>query len=45
MTKLFQNPCVIINSNLYRFGDQDMRTVEDLGKNIIAKCLGVKMEF
>ena len=21
MTKLFQNPCAIINSNLYRFGD------------------------
>ena len=45
MTKLFQDPCTIINSNLYRFGDPEMRTVEDLGKDTIAKCSEGKMEF
>ena len=30
MTKLFSNPSFIINSNLNRFGDPNMRTVDDL---------------
>ena len=30
MTKLFTNPSMIVNSNLYRFGDPNMKTVEDL---------------
>ena len=45
MTKLFPNPCMIINSNLYRFGDPEMRTVEDLEKDTIAIFLRLrKME-
>ena len=45
MTKLFHNPCVIINSNLYRFGDPEMRTVEDLEKDTIARCSRGELEF
>ena len=36
---------MIINSNLYRFGDPEMRTVEDLEKDTIARCSRGMMEF
>ena len=38
MTKLFTNPSLIVNSNLYRFGDPNMKKVEDLEMDTIAKC-------
>ena len=45
MTKLFTNPSLIVNSNLYRFGDPNMRTVEDLEMDTIARCSKGELEF
>ena len=45
MTKLFTNPSLIINSNLYRFGDPNMRTVDDLEIDTIARCSKGELEF
>ena len=45
MTKLFANPSMIVNSNLYRFGDPNMKTVEDLEKDTIARCSKGELEF
>ena len=45
MTKLFTNLSLIVNSNLYRFGDPNMKTVEDLEMDTIARCSKGELEF
>ena len=38
MTKLFSDPSQIINSKLYRFGDPNMKTIDDLDIDTIGTC-------
>ena len=37
MTKLFKDPCSIINSDFYRHGDENLKKVSDLEKDTVAK--------
>ena len=37
MTKLFRNPCAIINSDLYRFGDANMGKVSNLERDTLTR--------
>ena len=36
MTNMFRNPCAIINSDLYRFGDSEMGNVSNLERDTVA---------
>ena len=45
MTKLFTNRSLIVNSNLYIFGDPNTKTVEDLEMDTIARCSKGELEF
>ena len=38
MTKLFRDPCAIINSSLYRFGDENMGKVSNLEMDTVARA-------
>ena len=37
MTKLFRDPCSIINTTFYRHGDENMEKVSDLEKDTVVK--------
>ena len=37
MTKLFKDPCSIINSDFYRHGDKNLEKVSDLEKDTVAE--------
>ena len=45
MTKLFRNPCAIINSDLYRFGEADMGKVSNLERDTVARVSNGVFEF
>ena len=45
MTKLFKDPCSIINSKFYRYGDENMRKISDLEEDIVAKVSKGTFEF
>ena len=45
MTKLFQDPCSIINTTFYRHGDENMKKVSDLEKDTVAKVENGILEF
>ena len=45
MTKLFSDPCKIINSQLYRFGDPRMKTINDLDADTIGTCTKGEFQF
>ena len=45
MTKLFSDPCKIINSQLYRFGDPGMKTINDLDVDTIGTCAKGEFQF
>ena len=36
MTKVFKNPCSIINSEFYRHGDSNPKTIKDLETDTVA---------
>ena len=45
MTKLFRDPCAIINSSLYRFGDENMGKVSNLETDTVARAPKGVFEF
>ena len=45
MTKLFCDPCKIINSQLYRVGDPKMKTTDDLDADTIGTCMKGEFQF
>ena len=45
MTKLFKDPCSIINSDFYRHGDKDLKTISDLENDTVAKVEGGVFTF
>ena len=45
MTKMFRNPCAIINSDLYRYGDSEMGSVSNLEKDTVAMVTKGVLEF
>ena len=45
MTKVFRDPCSIINSDFYRHGDKDLKTISDLEKDAVAKVEGGGFTF
>ena len=45
MTKVFRDPCSIINSSFYRHGDGNLKTIKDLEKDTVAKVKGGEFTF
>ena len=45
MTKLFSDPCKIINSQLYRFVAPRMKTINDLDADTIGTCTKGEFQF
>ena len=45
MTKLFKDPCTIINSRFYRYGDENMGRVSNLEADTVAKVSKGTFEF
>ena len=45
MTKIFRHPCSIINSDFYRHGDKNLKTISDLEKDAVAKVEGGVFTF
>ena len=45
MTKVFRDPCSIINSSFYRHGDGNLKTIKDLEKDTVAKVEGGEFTF
>ena len=45
MTKLFKNPCSIINIRFYRHGDENMKKISDLEEDTVAKVAEGTLEF
>merc|ERR1711888_530248 len=37
MTSIFRDPCSMINSDFYRHGDKNLKTISDLEKDKVAK--------
>ena len=44
-TKLFKDPCSIINSRFYRYGDENMGKISDLEEDTVAKVSKGTFEF
>ena len=45
MTKVFKNPCSIINSEFYRHGDSNLKTIKDLETDTVAEVEGGVFTF
>ena len=45
MTNLFPDPCSIINSDMYRFGDPVMKDVGNLEKDTGTTCTAGVLKF
>ena len=45
MTKLFKDPCAIINSSLYSFGDENMGEASNLEADTVARASKGLFEF
>ena len=45
MTKLFKDPCAIINSSFYRYGDENMGKVSNLEADTVARVSKGTFEF
>ena len=45
MTKLFKDPCSIINSDFYQHGDENLKKVSDLEKDTVAKVENGRFMF
>ena len=45
MTKLFKDPCAIINSSFYRYGDENMGKASNLEADTVARASKGLFEF
>ena len=45
MTKLLKDPCSIINTDFYHYGDENLKKVSDLEKDTVAKVENGEFEF
>ena len=45
MTKVFRDPCSIINSDFYRHGDSNLKTIKDLETDTVARVEGGVFTF
>ena len=45
MTKFFKDPCSIINTTIYRHGDEIMKKISDLEEDTVAKVANGTFEF